>query len=94
MILDWRRETPNRVEIAGYQAALATWFARAAAWTRDGSGANEITQSLPEPPEATKPVGVWHRLLDQDLRATLAQVGPRARAAHDTGPGRLGLAAS
>jgi multidrug resistance protein MdtO len=95
IILDLRRETPNPVEIAGNQAARAPWFERAAAWTRDGSRADEITKNLPEPPEATEPVRIWHRFLDRDIRAILPEVGPRARAAaHDTGPGRLDLVAS
>jgi multidrug resistance protein MdtO len=88
MILDLRRQIPKSAEFAAYQAALAAWFERAAAWISDGSRADEIAQSLPEPPETTEPVGVWQRFLDQDIRAILAQVGPRARA-----PGELRLAA-
>jgi multidrug resistance protein MdtO len=93
MILDLRREIPKSEEFAVYQAALAAWFERAAAWIRDGSGADEITKSLPEPLETSEPAAVWQRLLDQDIRAILAQVGPEARAARNAASGELGLAA-
>jgi multidrug resistance protein MdtO len=91
VILELRREMPKSVDIEAYHAALAAWFQRAAAWIRDGSGAAEITESLPEPAEATEPLGVWYRVLDQDIRAILAQVGPQARAAPGAAPGALGL---
>jgi multidrug resistance protein MdtO len=92
VILDLRREMPKSVDIEAYHAALAAWFQRAAAWISDGSGAAEITESLPESPEATEPLGVWYGVLDQDIRAILAQVGPQARAAPGAAPAALGLA--
>jgi multidrug resistance protein MdtO len=93
VIRDLRRQLPKSVDIGTYQAALECWFKRAAAWIRDGTDAAEITQSRPEPPEATEPVGVWYRLLDEDIRSILAQVAPEARAAPDAAPGELRLAA-
>ena len=56
---------------------------------RDGTGALDITESLPRPPEANEPLGAWHRMLYQDIHLILAQVGPLARGAV---PGRLSLA--
>ncbi|MBV8399932.1 MAG: FUSC family protein, partial [Acetobacteraceae bacterium] len=92
VILDLRREVPKSSDTAAYQVALAAWFQRAATWIRDGSGAGEIIGSLPEPPETTEPLGVWCRVLYQDIRAVLAQVGPKARPAPDVAPGGLSLA--
>jgi len=93
VILDLRRQLPKSVDIASYQTALAAWFQRAAAWIRDGTGADAITRSLPEPPEVTESVRVWYRLLDEDIRSILAQVAPETRAAVDPAPGELRLAA-
>jgi multidrug resistance protein MdtO len=103
VILDLRRQVPNSPDAATYHAAtyhaatyhaaLAAWFQRAAAWIRDGRGAAEITASLPEPPQATEPLDVWHRVLDQDIRAILAQIGPETPAVRDAAPGELSLAA-
>ncbi len=93
VILDLRRQIPRPVDIATYDAALAAWFERAAAWVRDGSGAGEITESLPEPPVASEPLGVWHRVLDRDIRAILTQVGAQGRPAREAAPGELSLAA-
>jgi multidrug resistance protein MdtO len=92
VILDLRRQIPVSVDVAGYEAALASWFERAAGWIRNGSGADEITKSLPEPPEGTEPERIWHRFLDQDIRAILAQVGPQAPAPGHPASGELGLA--
>jgi len=83
VILDLRRQIPGSADIATYDAALAAWFQRAAAWIRDGSGAAEIMESLPEPPQSNEPLSIWHRFLYQDIRTILAQVGPRVRAARD-----------
>jgi len=93
VILDLRRQIPNPTAITTYHAALAAWFQRAAGWVRNGRGADEITESLPEPPDETDAVDVWHRVLDQDIRAILAQVGPEARAALRTAPDEAHLAA-
>jgi multidrug resistance protein MdtO len=92
VILDLRRQPPGSVDIATYHTALSSWLQRTAAWIRDGSGAAEIMESLPEPPESNEPLGVWHRLLDQDIRALLAQVGPHVRAARNAPAGELSLA--
>ena len=93
VILDLRRQIPNQAALANYHAALAAWFQRAAAWVRDGRGGDEIIESLPVPPEATEPVGVWHRVLNQDIRAILAQVGPEARPLRDGASDELHVAA-
>jgi multidrug resistance protein MdtO len=93
VILDLRRQIPKSVDIATYHGALAAWFERAAAWIRDGSGADEITESLPEPPLASESLGVWHRMLDQDIRAILIQVDPQGRPARGAAPGEWKLAA-
>jgi hypothetical protein len=93
VILDLRQQLPKSLDIATHQAALAGWFKRAAAWIRDGTDAAEIARSLPGPPEATESVGVWYRLLDEDIRSILAQVAPEARAAPDATPDELRLAA-
>ncbi|MBV8616117.1 MAG: hypothetical protein JOY66_20425 [Acetobacteraceae bacterium] len=93
VILDLRRQGQESAAVAPYHTALAAWFQRAAAWIRDGSGADEITASLPEPPAAADPMGVWDRALDQDIRAILAQVGPQARPARAATPAELRLAA-
>jgi multidrug resistance protein MdtO len=90
VLLDLRQQIRESIEIAAYQAALAAWFERAAAWIRDGTGAAEITRSLPKPPETAEPAGVWHRLLDQDIRAILAQIGPQAPGSGDVASGQLG----
>jgi multidrug resistance protein MdtO len=92
VILDVRRQIATSSEIAAYQAALASWFERAAAWIRDGSAADDITRGLPEPPQTAEPIAFWHRLLDEDIRTILAQIGPEARTAANIAPGELGLA--
>ncbi|MBV9748723.1 MAG: FUSC family protein, partial [Acetobacteraceae bacterium] len=92
VILDLRRERPTSDGAAAYHAALADWFQRAATWIRGGGGADEITESLPEPPSAAEPLGIWHRVLYDDIRAILAQVGPHARPAAPV-RGELSLAA-
>ncbi len=90
VILDLRREGPEPSHIRTYHAALANWFQRAAAWIHDGSGAADIMPSLPEPPESTEPLGIWHRVLFQDIRAILTQV--EARATRHAPAGELSLA--
>jgi multidrug resistance protein MdtO len=92
-ILDLRRQIPTSSEIARYQAALACWFERAAAWIRDGSAADEITRGLPELPQTADPTAFWHRLLDEDIRTILGQIGPGVPPAGYPAPGALGVAA-
>jgi len=92
VILDLRREIPESTAVAAYHAALADWFQRAAAWVHDGTGAAAITRGLPAPPQSNEPLSTWHRVLYQDIRAILAQVGPDARLARGAAPGGLGLA--
>lgn len=93
VILDLRRQIPTSSEIMAYQAALASWLERAAVWIRDGSAADEISRSLPDPPQTAEPTGFWHRQLDEDIRTILAQIGPEARPASHAAPGALGVAA-
>ena len=81
VILDLRRERPESADVATYHADLAAWFDRAAAWIRDGTGARDITESLPRPLAANEPLGAWHRLLYHDIHLLLARVGPPARGA-------------
>lgn len=92
IILDLRRHIPKSVAIITYHEALASWFHSVAAWIGNGSGLSEIVASPPEPPEATEPLDVWYRVLDQDIRAILAQVGPKAHSAPNATSGGLSLA--
>ncbi|MBV9538835.1 MAG: FUSC family protein [Acidisphaera sp.] len=81
VILDLRRERPMSHATAAYHAALSGWLQRVATWVRGGGGADEITESLPEPPSVAEPLGIWHWVLYDDIRAILAEIGPRARPA-------------
>jgi multidrug resistance protein MdtO len=92
VILDLRRNASESAQIKTYHAALATWFQRAADWVRDGSGAAEIMEGLPEPPESNEPLDIWHRLLYRDIRAILTQVDAGARVTRDAEAGELSLA--
>ncbi len=92
IILDLRRHIPKSTAIVTYHAALASWFQSVAAWIGNERGLSQSIASPPELPEATEPLGVWHRVLDQDIRAILAQVGPQAQSAPNATPGGLSLA--
>jgi multidrug resistance protein MdtO len=87
------REIPPALRNAArpHRQALADWFQRAASWIRTGAGASEIVASLPLPPPLTlgpEPAGpagddlaarrVWYRLLDDDIRTILDEVGSSA----------------
>ena len=67
--------------------ALSTWFRQAAAWTRSGEGAREVAAGLPEPPAVSGPgdhlaaLATWYRLLHEDIRNILDEVGPQPRPA-------------
>jgi multidrug resistance protein MdtO len=71
----------NREATSAYFNALAEWFRRAAAWVRDGKGAAEVTDGLPEPPplsgpnDRIAPFATWRSVLDQDIRKILTEVG-------------------
>jgi len=92
VILDLRREAPRQDAVGRYHAALAEWFQRAATWIRDGSGAGRVAEGPPAPPAIEEPLGLWHRLLDQDLRAILAQTSLAVGVARDAAPGTVRLA--
>jgi multidrug resistance protein MdtO len=67
--------------------ALSTWFRQAAAWTRSGEGAREVAAGLPEPPAVSGPgdhlaaLATWYRLLHEDIRNILDEVGPQPQPA-------------
>ncbi|MBV8510281.1 MAG: hypothetical protein JO289_08945 [Xanthobacteraceae bacterium] len=74
---------PTQDAIRAHHQALAAWFRLAASWTRSGEAADEVVGSLPEPPILSGPgdnlavLATWYRLLHQDIREILDQVGPQ-----------------
>jgi multidrug resistance protein MdtO len=80
----WRElSQPMGDAICGHSQALAGWFRKAASWVRSGEGAGEVIDSLPEPPILSGPgdqltaLATWYRLLRQDLRSILDEIGPQ-----------------
>jgi multidrug resistance protein MdtO len=77
------RDVPQstRATISAYQRALAEWFRRAESWARNGEGATEVADSLPEPPtlsgtnDCIAAFATWRAVLDQDIRKILSEVG-------------------
>jgi multidrug resistance protein MdtO len=73
--------------IRAHDQALATWFRRAASWTRSGEGAEEVIRSLPQEPNLSGPgdqlmaLATWYRVLHQDIGKILDEVGPQSKAA-------------
>jgi len=71
--------------ICAHHQALASWFRQAASWTRSGEGAGGVVDGLPEPPILSGPgdhltaLATWHRLLHEDIRKILDEVGPQPR---------------
>jgi multidrug resistance protein MdtO len=71
--------------LRAHHQALAGWFRQAASWTRSGEEAGEVAAGLPEPPTFAGPsdqltaLETWYRLLDQDIRKILDEVGPQPR---------------
>ncbi len=99
---------PAQDAAAAYQRALADWLRDCASWVRRG-GAPDLAASLPPvpspdpvgaPPPPNDPGDallaaqhVWVRLLDGDVRAILARIGPHRSNAVPFGEG-AGLALS
>jgi len=70
--------------IWAHSQALAGWFREAASWARSGEGADAVSSGgPPEPPALSGPddhlaaVATWYRLLRQDIRKILDEVGPQ-----------------
>jgi hypothetical protein len=74
---------PMHDAIRAHHQALAAWFRQAASWTRSGEGAGEVSGGLPEPPPLSGPgdhlaaFATWYRLLQEDIRKILDEVGPQ-----------------
>jgi multidrug resistance protein MdtO len=76
------RDVPQstRDTISVYQRALAEWFRRAESWVRDGAGAAEVADHLPEPPplsdtnDCIAAFATWSGVLDQDIRKILNEI--------------------
>jgi multidrug resistance protein MdtO len=73
----------TRDALRAHHQALAGWFRQAASWTRSGEEAGEVAAGLPEPPTLSGPsdqltaLETWYRLLHQDIRRILDEVGPQ-----------------
>jgi multidrug resistance protein MdtO len=69
--------------ILAHSQVLAGWFRQASSWVRSGEGASAVAGGLPEPPALSGPgddlaaLATWYRLLHQDIREILDQVGPQ-----------------
>jgi multidrug resistance protein MdtO len=78
---------PTHDAIRAHHQALAAWFRQAASWTRSGEGAGEVVGGLPEPPAISGPgdhltaLATWYRLLHEDIRKILDEVGPQLQLA-------------
>jgi multidrug resistance protein MdtO len=78
---------PTHDAIRAHHQALAAWFRQAASWTRSGEGASEMIDGLPEPPalsgagDRLTALVTWYRLLHEDIREILDEVGPRPQPA-------------
>jgi multidrug resistance protein MdtO len=74
---------PTRDALRAHHQALATWFRQVASWTRSGEGAEAVSAGLPEPPDLPgqgdhlTSLAIWYRLLHQDIRKILNEVGPQ-----------------
>jgi multidrug resistance protein MdtO len=85
------RDLPQstREAISTHQRALAAWFRRAASWVRNGEGAAEVAVSLPEPPILSDPgdchaaFATWYRILGEDIRKILNEIGPQPEAVRE-----------
>jgi multidrug resistance protein MdtO len=74
---------PTHDALRVYNQALAAWFRQAASWTRSGERADAVSAGLPEPPALSGPgdhltaLATWYRLLHEDIRKILDEVGPQ-----------------
>ena len=74
---------PMHDAIRAHHQAQGAWFQQAASWTRSGEGAGEVSGGLPEPPPLSGPghhlaaFATWYRLLHEDIRKILDEVGPQ-----------------
>jgi len=74
---------PMHDAIRAHHRALAAWFQKAASWVCSGEGAGEVSGGLPEPPPLSGPgdhlaaFATWYRLLHEDIRKILDEVGPQ-----------------
>ena len=72
-----------RAAIWAHSQALAGWFRQAASWARSGEGADAVSGGPPEPPALSGPgdylaaLATWYRLLHEDIRKILGEVGPQ-----------------
>jgi len=74
---------PTHEALRAHHQALAAWFQQAASWTRGGEGADAVSAGTPEPPALSGPgdhlaaLATWYRLLHEDIREILDEVGPQ-----------------
>jgi multidrug resistance protein MdtO len=74
---------PTQDAIRAHRQAPAAWFRQAASWTRSGEGPDAVSAGLPEPPALSGPgdhltaLAAWYRLLREDIRKILDEVGPQ-----------------
>jgi multidrug resistance protein MdtO len=72
---------PTHDALRAHNQALAAWFRQAASWTRSGERADAVSAGLPEPPAISGPgdhlsaLATWYRLLREDIRKILDEVG-------------------
>jgi multidrug resistance protein MdtO len=77
------RDLPQskRDAISADFSALAEWFRQAASWVSDGKAAAQVARGPPEGPSLSGPddhttaFATWWRVLDQDIRRILIEVG-------------------
>jgi hypothetical protein len=69
--------------IWAHSQPLAGWLRQAASWVRSGEGADAVSGGPPEPPTLSGPddrlvaLATWYRLLHEDIRKILDEVGPQ-----------------
>jgi hypothetical protein len=74
---------PTHDALRAHHQALAAWFRQVASWTRSGEGGDAVSAGLPEPPALSGPgdhltaLATWYRLLHEDIRKILDEVGPQ-----------------